>query len=154
VKRCLSNPFYPSLESKFSSILFSTQVVKSSPKVHDWKDIAISSIPFLRWYNPMWIISISLLFLSAPQVFPKFILILTPVKTGVSGFQTGLCGFGNQIWPASTPDSSKFFQTCLVIYPDISGLSAKISSWIKIFLFGLSLLPILIYVIMWRFCDA
>jgi hypothetical protein len=34
----------------------------------------------------MWIMSISFLFLSAPQVFPKFILILIPVKTGVSDF--------------------------------------------------------------------
>jgi hypothetical protein len=32
----------------------------------------------------MWIMSIYLLFLSAPQVFPKFILILIPVKTGVA----------------------------------------------------------------------
>jgi hypothetical protein len=62
--------------------------------------------------------SISLLFLSAPQVFPKFILILILVKTGVSGF-------GHRICLASTPDSSKFFQTCLVIYLDMSGLSAK-----------------------------
>jgi hypothetical protein len=30
--------------------------------------------------------SIAILFLSGPQVFPKFILILIPVKTGVSGF--------------------------------------------------------------------
>jgi hypothetical protein len=30
--------------------------------------------------------SISLLFLSAPQVFPKFILVLIPVKIGASGF--------------------------------------------------------------------
>jgi hypothetical protein len=55
--------------------------------------------------------SISLLFLSTPQVFPKFILIFIPIKTGVSGF-------GHRICPASTPDSSKFFL-------DMSGLSAK-----------------------------
>jgi hypothetical protein len=39
--------------------------------------------------------------------------------------QTRLFGFGHQICPASTPDFSKFFCTCLVIYPDMSGLSAK-----------------------------
>jgi hypothetical protein len=39
--------------------------------------------------------------------------------------QTGLSSFSHRICPASTPDSSKFFQTCLVIYPDMSGLSAK-----------------------------
>jgi hypothetical protein len=50
----------------------------------------------------MWIMSISLLFLSDPQVFPKFTLILIPVKTGVSDF-------ANRICPASTPDSNKFF---------------------------------------------
>jgi hypothetical protein len=89
----------------------------------------------------MWIMSISLLFLSGPQVFSKFILILILVKTGLSGF-------GNRICPASTPDSSKFFQTCLVIYPDMFGRSAKISSWIKTLPSDLSLLAILIYVIM------
>jgi hypothetical protein len=48
--------------------------LKSSKLVQrcmNWKDIVISSIPFSRWYDPMWIMSISLLNLSAPQVFPK-----------------------------------------------------------------------------------
>jgi hypothetical protein len=36
----------------------------------------------------------------------------------------------------------------------MSGFSAKISIWIKIFIFGLSLSSILIYVIMWRFHGA
>jgi hypothetical protein len=40
----------------------------------NWKDIVAPSIPFLRWYDHMWIMSIPLLFLSAPQVFPKFLL--------------------------------------------------------------------------------
>jgi hypothetical protein len=61
---------------------------------------------------------ISLLFLSTLQVFLKFILILIPVKNRVSGF-------GHRICPASTPDSSKFFRTYPVIFPDMSGLSAK-----------------------------
>jgi hypothetical protein len=39
--------------------------------------------------------------------------------------QTGLSDFGHQISLPSTPDSSKFFQTCSVIYPDMSGLSTK-----------------------------
>jgi hypothetical protein len=39
--------------------------------------------------------------------------------------QTRLSDFGNRICPASTPDSSKFFRTYPVIYPDMSGLSAK-----------------------------
>jgi hypothetical protein len=38
----------------------------------NWKDIVISSIPFSRWYHPMWIMWISFIFLSVPQVFPKF----------------------------------------------------------------------------------
>jgi hypothetical protein len=38
----------------------------------NWKDIVISSIPFSRWYHPMWIMWISFIFLSIPQVFPKF----------------------------------------------------------------------------------
>jgi hypothetical protein len=69
--------------------------------------------------------SISLLFLSPTQVFPKFILIFIPVKTEVSGLQTGLSGFGHRICLTTTPDSSKFFQTCPIIYPNMSGLSAK-----------------------------
>jgi hypothetical protein len=39
--------------------------------------------------------------------------------------QTGLYGFGHRICPVSTPDSSKFFWTCPIIYPDMSCLSAK-----------------------------
>jgi hypothetical protein len=39
--------------------------------------------------------------------------------------QTGLSGFGHWICLASTPNFSKFFQTCPVIYPDMSDLSAK-----------------------------
>jgi hypothetical protein len=72
----------------------------------------------------MWIMSIFLLFLSAPQVFPKFLLSLIPVKTEVSDFanrtypvtKTGQSGFGYRICPAYTPDSSKPHQT----YPAIS----------------------------------
>jgi hypothetical protein len=91
----------------------------------NWKNIAISSIPFSRWYNHMWIMSISLLFLSTPQVFPKFILFSFLSKPEYPVLQTGLSDFGHWICPASTPDSSKFFWTCPVIYPDMSGLSAK-----------------------------
>jgi hypothetical protein len=39
--------------------------------------------------------------------------------------QTELSSFGHRIYPAFTQDSSKFFWTCPVIYPDMSGLSAK-----------------------------
>jgi hypothetical protein len=39
--------------------------------------------------------------------------------------QTGLSGLGHRICPTSTTDSSKFFWTCPVIYPDMSGLSVK-----------------------------
>jgi hypothetical protein len=49
--------------------------LKSSKLVQrsmNWKDIVISSIPFSRWYDPMGIMSISFIFLSVPQVFPKF----------------------------------------------------------------------------------
>jgi hypothetical protein len=38
----------------------------------NWKDIVISSIPFSRWYHPMWTMWISFIFFSVPQVFPKF----------------------------------------------------------------------------------
>jgi hypothetical protein len=77
------------------------------------------------WYNPMWIISISLLFLSAPQVFLKFILILILSKLEHPVLQTGLSGFVNRICPTSTPDSSKSFWICPIIYSDMSGHSAK-----------------------------
>jgi hypothetical protein len=49
--------------------------LKSSKLVQrcmNWKDIVISSIPFSRWYDPMWIMSISFIFQSVSQVFPKF----------------------------------------------------------------------------------
>jgi hypothetical protein len=62
-------------------------------------------------------VNISFISISSSS-FPKFILILILVKIGVSSF-------GHRICPASTPDSSKFFQTWPVIYPDMSGLSAK-----------------------------
>jgi hypothetical protein len=39
--------------------------------------------------------------------------------------QTELSSFGHRICPTSTLDSSMFFQTCPVIYPDMYGLSAK-----------------------------
>jgi hypothetical protein len=39
--------------------------------------------------------------------------------------QTRQSGFGHRICPASTPDSSKFFQTSPIIYLDMSNLSAK-----------------------------
>jgi hypothetical protein len=91
----------------------------------NWKDIAISSVPFSRWYNPMSIMSISLLFLSTPQVFPKFILIFIPVKIRVSDFTNRTVWFWSPDMSGLSPDSSKFFRTCLVIYPDMSGLSAK-----------------------------
>jgi hypothetical protein len=51
------------------------------------------------------------------------------------------------VWPFS-PDYSKIFQTYPVILPDLSGLLSKFSVFFKIFIFGLSLPSILIYVIM------
>jgi hypothetical protein len=57
--------------------------------------------------------------------FSKFILILIPVKIDYLVLQTGLSSFDHRICLASTPDSSRFFHTCLVIYPDMSGLSTK-----------------------------
>jgi hypothetical protein len=55
---------------------------KSSNQVQrymNWKDIEFQAskkyqeFRFLRWYDPMWIISISFLFTSTPQVFSKFL---------------------------------------------------------------------------------
>jgi hypothetical protein len=115
----------------------------------NWKDIVISSIPFSGWYDPMWIMSISFIFLSVPQVFPRFF------HNSLSYQNRSIrSSFGHRICLASSPDSSKFFCTYPVICLDMSGLSAKISIWIKNLHFGLSLPSILIYVIMWRFCDA
>jgi ABC-type phosphate/phosphonate transport system permease subunit len=85
--RDASQVHFTSLLNQFFRVSFSQ--LKSSnilQKCMNWKDIAISSILFSRWYNHMWVMSIPLLFLSTPQVFPKFILILIPVKAGVSGF--------------------------------------------------------------------
>jgi hypothetical protein len=36
--------------------------------------------------------------------------------------QTGLSNFSHRICPASTPDYSKFFWNCPVIYPNMFGL--------------------------------
>jgi hypothetical protein len=72
----------------------------------NWKDIVISCIPFLRWYNLIWIMSISLLFLSAPQVFPKFPLILIPIKLGVSSFANRIVRF----WSPDMSDLHTGFQ--------------------------------------------
>jgi hypothetical protein len=68
MKRCLSSPLYSSFEYPLSQL-------KSSKLVQmcmNWKDIVISSIPFSRWHDPMWIMSIYFIFLSVPQVSPKF----------------------------------------------------------------------------------
>jgi hypothetical protein len=68
----------------------------------------------------MWIMSISLLFLSAPQDVPKFISILIPVYPIL---QTRLSGFGNRICPANTLDSRDSDSTCSAPRPNISSLS-------------------------------
>jgi hypothetical protein len=62
-------------------------------------------------------------------------IILCPVKTRVSCFANRTVRFCKLICSDSTPDSSKAFQTCPIIYPDMSSLTAKISIWIKIFFF-------------------
>jgi hypothetical protein len=54
----------------FSSSKSSNQIQRCM----NWKDIVVSSISFSRWYDPMQTMSISLLNLSAPQVFPKVLL--------------------------------------------------------------------------------
>jgi hypothetical protein len=134
------------LLSQIPWILFSS--FKSSDQVQrcmNWKGIEFQAsnkyqeFCFSRWYDPMWIMSISFLFISDPQG--------VSVKIGVSDF-------GHRICPASSPDSSKVFWACPVILPDMSNFSAKISIWIKNFIFDLSLSSILIYVIMWRFHGA
>jgi hypothetical protein len=69
--------------------------LKSSKLVQrcmNWKDIVISSVLFSRWYDLMWIVSISFIFLSVYQVFPKF-------------FHNSL-SFVNQIVRFMTPDIS------------------------------------------------
>jgi hypothetical protein len=96
----------------------------------------------------MWIMSISLLLLPTP-------LVSHSCQNRSIWFCKSDCPvLGHQICPAPTSGSSKFFWTCPVINPDMSGLSTKISSWIKIFHFGLSPPSTLIYVIMRRFCGS
>jgi hypothetical protein len=74
----------------------------------------------------MWIMSISLLFLSGPQAFLKSILILCLSKLEYPVLQTGLFGFGNRICPASKPDSRGIPRTCPAPRPDISSLLSHI----------------------------
>jgi hypothetical protein len=66
----------------------------------------------------MWIISIFLLFLSAPQVFPKFILILILVETGVSGFANQTARF----W---SPYMSDLYIEFQYVFSNLSGNLAK-----------------------------
>jgi hypothetical protein len=99
------------------------------------KDIVISSIPFSRWYDPMWIMSISFIFLSVPQVFSKFFhnspsCQNRSIQFCIPDYPVLDNGY---VWPPHRIPVS-FFWTCLVICPDMSGLSAKISIWIKIFI--------------------
>jgi hypothetical protein len=56
----------------FEYPLFQLKSSKLVQRRMNWKHIVISSIPFSRWYHPMWIMWISFIFLSIPQVFPKF----------------------------------------------------------------------------------
>jgi hypothetical protein len=56
---------------------------------------------FSRWYDPMWIISITFLFTLAPQFSLSSFIISYPVKIGVSGFVNWTVRF----W---TPDSALF----------------------------------------------
>jgi hypothetical protein len=91
--------------------------LKSSKLVQrcmNWKDIVISSILFLRWYGPMWIISISFIFFSVPQVFPKFFHNFLSVKIRVSGF-------GHRTYLTARPDSKGSGRTYLSPWPDMSG---------------------------------
>jgi hypothetical protein len=72
----------------------------------------------------MWIMSISLLFLSGSQAFLKSILILCLSKPEYPILQTGLPDFDNRICPTSKPDSRGIPRTCSAPRSDISGLSA------------------------------
>jgi hypothetical protein len=69
----------------------------------------------------MWIISIFLLFLSTPQVFPKFILILTPVKTGVSGFANQTIRFCKSDYPVLVTGYVRPLHWIPVSFLDLSG---------------------------------
>jgi hypothetical protein len=80
-----------------------------------------------------------LISLSSSIFFLIPFLILCPIKTRVSSFRRRIC-------PTSHRLLVRYFR--LVRYP------IKISIWIEIFSFDLSLLSILIYVIMWRFCRT
>jgi hypothetical protein len=62
----------------------------------------------------MWIMLISLLFLWAPQVFLKSILILIPVKIGVSDFANRTVWF----W---SPDISGIYTGFQKVFPDLFG---------------------------------
>jgi hypothetical protein len=119
--------------------------LKSSKLVQmcmNWKDIVISSIPFSRWYDPIWFMSIYFIFLYVPQVFPKFLhnslscqnQSIQFCKLNYPVLQTRLYSFGHWICPASSPDSGMCSQTCPAICSDMSVLSAKILIWIKIFI--------------------
>jgi hypothetical protein len=48
----------------------------------------------------------------------------------------------------------RFYWTCPVLLLDLSDLLSEFSVFFKIFIFGLSLPSILIYVIMWNICGA
>jgi hypothetical protein len=62
--------------------------------------------------------------------------------------QTELSSFRHWACLTSSPDSSKIFWTCPVILPDLFSLLSKFSVSSKIFIFGLSLPSLLIYVIL------
>jgi hypothetical protein len=137
LKSIISLSWIKFLEYPFSQFKSSNQVQMCM----NWKDIVISSIPFSIWYNHMWIMSISHLFLSAL----KFSL-----NSSYFSFLS-VSGFANwNVWFWS---------------PDMSGLhigntlghGRPLSKNLKLdqnLFFGLTLLSILIYMIMWRLYGA
>jgi hypothetical protein len=81
---------------KFLEYPFLNSSHQICPKVHELEGHSNIKYSILWLYNPIWIMSISLLFLSGPQVFPKFILILIPVKTREPDCPILVTGY---VWP-------------------------------------------------------
>jgi hypothetical protein len=88
----------------------------------NWKDVVISNIPFLRWYDPMWINSTFFLILSVPQVFPKSLPNSLSCQNRVSSFGHRICSAPSPDSINFSPDSKKPHRTYSVVAPDLSGL--------------------------------
>jgi hypothetical protein len=91
---------------------------------------------FSRRYNPMCVISISFLSMSSLQIYSSLLQnqyssskssVSVLSKSDYPVLETRLSGFGHQTCTASSLDSSKLYQTSLVIPLDLSGLLSKFS---------------------------